>query len=356
MKVADTKSKQPVKAIHATRKYANGALRRGSGLTVRAETIIPPQLRWPSRECSGWTARLPPRRTGFDFRRGFLGDLPSPRPFIPALLHTHLASPLSQDLFVKSRPNLFTQLNSFSPVAFNSSETDLLTNSQCDNRTEHLLRRRHRRTNPRPSDYKSATLPLSYEGRAGPFTYYSHGTVACGEVLQGKLVLAQYCTHSAHAAGTSNQSRAGRNSMYCGHSRESGEAPITHCTYLRGLATAKKQCLIVWLRSLQHAPEQKHVEWMSRQPIALPRERRCPYWRYVLDLYSTDHDFAYLATCEILKPQLLSEPPPQPPDLSFMVPDGRRCRQDLSRRRQPQGQSQFRSLNWRREPPSNHGR
>ncbi|KAJ8876821.1 hypothetical protein PR048_021268 [Dryococelus australis] len=47
-----------------------------------------------------------------------------------------------------------------------SSETDLLTNFQCDNRTEHLPRRRHRGANPRPSDYKSPTLPLSCEGRA----------------------------------------------------------------------------------------------------------------------------------------------------------------------------------------------
>ncbi|KAJ8869172.1 hypothetical protein PR048_030742 [Dryococelus australis] len=47
-----------------------------------------------------------------------------------------------------------------------SSETDLLTNSQCDNRSEHPPRRRHRGANPRPSDYKSATLPLSYDGRA----------------------------------------------------------------------------------------------------------------------------------------------------------------------------------------------
>ncbi|KAJ8866532.1 hypothetical protein PR048_032375 [Dryococelus australis] len=45
-------------------------------------------------------------------------------------------------------------------------ETDLLTNSQCDNRTEHLPRRRRRGANPRHSDYRSATLPLSYEGRA----------------------------------------------------------------------------------------------------------------------------------------------------------------------------------------------
>ncbi|KAJ8891815.1 hypothetical protein PR048_004369 [Dryococelus australis] len=43
-----------------------------------------------------------------------------------------------------------------------------------------------------------------------------------------KLVLAQCCTHSAHAAGTSNQSGAGRNGIHCGHPRESGEAPITH--------------------------------------------------------------------------------------------------------------------------------
>ncbi|KAJ8875265.1 hypothetical protein PR048_023160 [Dryococelus australis] len=47
-----------------------------------------------------------------------------------------------------------------------SSEADLLTNSHCDSRAEHLPRRRHRGANPRPSDYRSATLPLSYEGRA----------------------------------------------------------------------------------------------------------------------------------------------------------------------------------------------
>ncbi|KAJ8871735.1 hypothetical protein PR048_028071 [Dryococelus australis] len=51
-----------------------------------------------------------------------------------------------------------------------SSETDLLTNSQCDDRAEHLPRRWHRGANPRPSDYN--LLPLSYEGRA--FTYNPH--------------------------------------------------------------------------------------------------------------------------------------------------------------------------------------
>ncbi|KAJ8897017.1 hypothetical protein PR048_002363 [Dryococelus australis] len=40
----------------------------------------------------------------------------------------------------------------------------VLTNS-CDNRAEHPPRRRHRGSSPRPSDYKSATLPLSYEGQ-----------------------------------------------------------------------------------------------------------------------------------------------------------------------------------------------
>ncbi|KAJ8879113.1 hypothetical protein PR048_019719 [Dryococelus australis] len=45
-------------------------------------------------------------------------------------------------------------------------EAALSTNSQCDSRAEHLPRRRHRGANPRPSDFKSATLPLSYEGRA----------------------------------------------------------------------------------------------------------------------------------------------------------------------------------------------
>ncbi|KAJ8894556.1 hypothetical protein PR048_007213 [Dryococelus australis] len=66
----------------------------------------------------------------------------------------------SQALDVKSRPNLFTL--SLTP----DQATDLLTNSQCDNRTEHPPRRRHRGANPRPSDCRSATLPLSYEGRA----------------------------------------------------------------------------------------------------------------------------------------------------------------------------------------------
>ncbi|KAJ8872850.1 hypothetical protein PR048_026466 [Dryococelus australis] len=44
----------------------------------------------------------------------------------------------------------------------NLSETNLLTNSQCDKRTGNLPRRLYRGANPRPSDYKSATLPLSY--------------------------------------------------------------------------------------------------------------------------------------------------------------------------------------------------
>ncbi|KAJ8874651.1 hypothetical protein PR048_025517 [Dryococelus australis] len=39
----------------------------------------------------------------------------------------------------------------------------LLTDSQCDTRTEDLPCRRHRGANPRPSHYRSATLPLSYE-------------------------------------------------------------------------------------------------------------------------------------------------------------------------------------------------
>ncbi|KAJ8880181.1 hypothetical protein PR048_016647 [Dryococelus australis] len=39
----------------------------------------------------------------------------------------------------------------------------------CDKRTQGLPRERHRGANPRPSDYKSVTLPLSYEGRAGEY-------------------------------------------------------------------------------------------------------------------------------------------------------------------------------------------
>ncbi|KAJ8888185.1 hypothetical protein PR048_007672 [Dryococelus australis] len=49
----------------------------------------------------------------------------------------------------------------------------LLTNSQCDSRAEHLPRRRRRGASSWPSGYRSATLPLNYEGRA-PFIYNSH--------------------------------------------------------------------------------------------------------------------------------------------------------------------------------------
>ncbi|KAJ8867451.1 hypothetical protein PR048_031253 [Dryococelus australis] len=43
-----------------------------------------------------------------------------------------------------------------------------------------------------------------------------------------KLILAQRCTHSARAVGTSNQCGTGRNWLYYGHSRESGRS--THYT------------------------------------------------------------------------------------------------------------------------------
>ncbi|KAJ8865710.1 hypothetical protein PR048_033230 [Dryococelus australis] len=59
-----------------------------------------------------------------------------------------------------------TTLPADSLVNVDEDETDLLTNSQCDNRAEHPSRRGHRGANPRPSDYRSATLPLCYEGRA----------------------------------------------------------------------------------------------------------------------------------------------------------------------------------------------
>ncbi|KAJ8886227.1 hypothetical protein PR048_012436 [Dryococelus australis] len=56
-----------------------------------------------------------------------------------------------------------------------SKHTNLLTNSHCDNRAEHPPRRRHRGANARPSDYKSATLPLSYEGRPTCHSSLVHG-------------------------------------------------------------------------------------------------------------------------------------------------------------------------------------
>ncbi|KAJ8896994.1 hypothetical protein PR048_002340 [Dryococelus australis] len=49
-------------------------------------------------------------------------------------------------------------------------EAALLTDAQCCKRTEDLPCRRHRGANPRPSDYRSATLPLSYEGKANVTT------------------------------------------------------------------------------------------------------------------------------------------------------------------------------------------
>ncbi|KAJ8883279.1 hypothetical protein PR048_015122 [Dryococelus australis] len=49
-----------------------------------------------------------------------------------------------------------------------SSEAVLLTDSQRDKRTENLPCRRHRGANPRPSDYRSATLPLNYGQLALP--------------------------------------------------------------------------------------------------------------------------------------------------------------------------------------------
>ncbi|KAJ8883918.1 hypothetical protein PR048_015773 [Dryococelus australis] len=62
-----------------------------------------------------------------------------------------------------------------------SSETDLLTNSQCDNRTEYLPRRRHQGANPRLSDYK----PLSYVYAVGhalqPLSRYNLSVQALGE-------------------------------------------------------------------------------------------------------------------------------------------------------------------------------
>ncbi|KAJ8865730.1 hypothetical protein PR048_033251 [Dryococelus australis] len=98
-----------------------------------------------------------------------------------------------------------------------SSKTDLLTNSQCDKRAEHLPRRKHRGANPRPSDSKSATLPLSYEGRAPPFTYNSQCIISVTKCpltnaprsasilcLSLRVVLVFYETHSDGACPKKN--------------------------------------------------------------------------------------------------------------------------------------------------------
>ncbi|KAJ8887594.1 hypothetical protein PR048_013811 [Dryococelus australis] len=79
--------------------------------------------KWP-RRCSGQTARLPPRRTGFDSRRGrtwvdaagstgFLGDLPFPpslhsgaAPYSP-----HVSLLGSQDIDANSSPDLSAPLH-----------------------------------------------------------------------------------------------------------------------------------------------------------------------------------------------------------------------------------------------------
>ncbi|KAJ8878438.1 hypothetical protein PR048_019016 [Dryococelus australis] len=52
------------------------------------------------------------------------------------------------------------------PLPAPSSEIDLLTNSQCDNRAEHPPRRRHRGANPRPSHH-NACNPAGFRA---PFT------------------------------------------------------------------------------------------------------------------------------------------------------------------------------------------
>ncbi|KAJ8878287.1 hypothetical protein PR048_018864 [Dryococelus australis] len=89
----------------------------------------------------------------------FLGDVPFP-PYI-SFCHSSILTSL-----VPIETSLLTTVQISSLLGCQlqpgGDETDLLTKSQCDNRTKHLPRCRHWGTNPRPSE--SATLPLSYGG------------------------------------------------------------------------------------------------------------------------------------------------------------------------------------------------
>ncbi|KAJ8865913.1 hypothetical protein PR048_033436 [Dryococelus australis] len=93
--------------------------------------LLDGEAKFLTDELRGRPAYLPPGRSGFNPRPGHsgfshLGIVPDDaigrrvfsgisrflRPFIPALLHTHLDTLIvSQDLDVKSRPNLFTNSN-----------------------------------------------------------------------------------------------------------------------------------------------------------------------------------------------------------------------------------------------------
>ncbi|KAJ8867578.1 hypothetical protein PR048_031380 [Dryococelus australis] len=59
------------------------------------------------------------------------------------------------------------------------------------------------------------------------------GVVACGDVLRGKLVLAQYCTFSVHAAGASEHSVAYGNRRDPYLSQESSNGTITRVLWLQ---------------------------------------------------------------------------------------------------------------------------
>ncbi|KAJ8869184.1 hypothetical protein PR048_030754 [Dryococelus australis] len=76
----------------------------------------------------------------------------------------------------------------------------------------------------RPARFPHAKIRSDPTGNRIRFPYVG------SDVLRGKLVLAKCCTDPAHAASreTGNQGGAGINKSYCGHSRESGEAPIPH--------------------------------------------------------------------------------------------------------------------------------
>ncbi|KAJ8875799.1 hypothetical protein PR048_023700 [Dryococelus australis] len=67
--------------------------------------------------------------------------------------------------------------------------TDLLKNSQCDKRIEYLPHRRHRGMNPRPSDYKSATLYSSYKCRTSQLMciYIYRMLQNCMTILRGNI-------------------------------------------------------------------------------------------------------------------------------------------------------------------------
>ncbi|KAJ8888530.1 hypothetical protein PR048_008021 [Dryococelus australis] len=121
-------------------------------------------------------------------------------------------------------------------------------------------------------------FPHSSFQRCSIFTTVLY-TVACGEALQDKLVLVQYCTHSAHAAETSDQSGTRRTWTYCDHSLEVSEAPITHTKRTeQNRARTQYKDLLKWHKvhtTAQYNRLREANNRLARKHLANPITARC---------------------------------------------------------------------------------